>query len=648
MREDWEIMEIMVQFNVDNRYMKTRISLRLLQTYFVGAMALLAGCQQEMTEPEINQDNNREVPVVLTARQGGGTDARTTYTPSTPEDDGSIAMGVKWDGGEDEMLAYTYYNKEGAGVHFNCLFPVENSISADGKSQDFEGTIIKNDEENGLMHYIFYPCPRDNWITKDVAGQTLTVRYPMNNQVQDCTPGNETKHLAAYDIMRAMDFEVESGNTTIEFEHLTSLLYMDFTLPENKAISTIKLISDKAIFGTEYRMKFKVLYSGCESGTDDDKMATTMDLTLQNDAADNSVKGYLMLTPYGIPTSYAVNISAEAIAADGTVYQSGTTTINIASGYLFEPGKCKTMKRTLTKKETYVKDGTTLTLNTSAGGLTSLLQSLPTTAYEDVTTLKIEGTLSNDDLKQTTNNELFNTEYSLQSSILGNWLRSYAGGITTLDLSAVNGLTIISEMAFYGCGISSLGNSSLKKVILPEGVVKIDKNAFLFAQITEIVLPATLKTIGHNALGDTDLSTVTLPQGLEIIEDFAFLGSDVTTLIIPSTVTSIGMSSLPTHYLGTTIVFEGTTYGLLDVEKFGDSMSMEYVSLLLPSVTTYSAASDIKEQCTFVHEMMNPMDPSIIETMTFAPKVYYNWSGSGTYENATDSEKLNKANYTSL
>ena len=77
-------------------------------------------------------------------------------------------------------------------------------------------------------------------------------------------------------------------------------------------------------------------------------------------------------------------------------------------------------------------------------------------------------------------------------------------------------------------------------------------------------------------------------------------------------------------------------------------MSMEYVSLLLPSVTTYSAASDIKEQCTFVHEMMNPMDPSIIETMTFAPKVYYYWSGSGTYENATDSEKLNKANYTSL
>lgn len=628
-------MVITEQFKAEN--MKTRISFRLLQTYFVGAMALLAGCQQEMTEPEINQDNNREVPVVLTARQGGGTDARTTYTPSTPEDDGSIAMGVKWDGGEDEMLAYTYYDSE--GVHLYYLFPVENSISNDGKSQDFEGTIIKNEGENAQWHWFFYPCPWDDWITQDEVNKTLTIRYPMNNQVQDCTSGNETKHLAAYDIMTKLNNQVESGNATISLEHHTSLLYMDFTLPENKAISKIKLISDKAIFGTEYRMKFRLQDAGCSSGTDDDKMTNTMELTLQNDAADNSVKGYLMLTPYGIPTSYAVNISAEAIAVDGTVYQSGTTTINIASGYLFEPGKCKTMKRTLTKKETYVKDGTTLTLNTSAGGLTSLLQSLPTTAYEGVTTLKIEGTLSNADLKQTTNNELFNTEYSPQSSILGNWLRSYAGGITTLDLSAVNGLTIISEMAFYGCGISSLGNSSLKKVILPEGVTTIGDDAFNFASITEIVLPTTLEIIGNDSFRSTEISMLSLPQGLKTIGMTAFYWcSYLTQLIIPSSVTSIGDNSLPSNN-NTTVVLEGVTYSLLNDDKFANSENLNYVSLLLPSVTENSIASGVKNSCFFENVYLE---------MTFAPKVYYNWGGSGIFENATDSEKLNKANYTSL
>ena len=95
--------------------MKTRISLRLHQVLGMSAMILLAGCQQDMMEPEINQNIDREVPVVLTARQGVAADTRTTYTPSTPENDGSIAMGVKWDGGEDEMLAYTYCDNE--GVH---------------------------------------------------------------------------------------------------------------------------------------------------------------------------------------------------------------------------------------------------------------------------------------------------------------------------------------------------------------------------------------------------------------------------------------------------------------------------------------------------------------------------------------------------
>ena len=614
--------------------MKTRISTRLQQVLAIGAMGLLAGCQQEMMESEMNLKPNGEVPVVLTVRQGVDSESRIAYTPSTPENDGSIAMDVEWVGSEDEMLPYTYYDSE--GVHLNYLFPVEGSISDDGKSQDFSGTIIKNDGVNEGWHHLFCPLPLNNGITQDDTEKTLTVRYPMNNQVQDCTPGNETEHLADYDVMWTKGpLLVESGNATINLEHLTSLLYMDFTLPESKAISKIKLISDKAIFGTEHSMTFRLQNAGCSSGTDDDKMTNTMELTLQNDAADNSVKGYLMLTSYGMPDPYTVNISAEVIAVDGTVYQSETTTINIASGYLFEPGTCKTMKRILEKKETYTRDGDVLTLNASASGLTSLLQSLPTTAYEGATTLKIEGTLSNGDLNQT--DELFDTQYSIKSSVLGNWLRGYAGSIITLDLSHVNGLTTIPENAFYGCGQSNLGSSSLKKVILPEGVTTIGDGAFSFAYITEIVLPTTLKTIGEIVFGYTDLSTVTLPQGLETIEDYAFMYSEITTLIIPSSVISIGDYSLPSNY-NTTIVLEGTTYGLLDVEKFEDSMSMDYVSLLLPSVTDYSIASDVKNSCIFEDDIME---------ITSSPKVYNNWNGSGTYEeDASDAEKLNKANYT--
>lgn len=340
----WEVLKMTDQFNTEN--MKTRISTRIRQVLIIGVMTLLASCQQEMVEPEMNQKSEREVQVVLTARQSTETDTRIAYTPSTPESDGSIAMGVTWNGSDDEMLAYTYYDNE--GVHLNYLSSVENSISNDGKSKDFSGTIIKNDGVNGQWHYLFYPLPWDSWITPDDVNKTLTIRYPMNNQVQDCTSGNETKHLAVYDIMWVMDSSVESGNATINLSHRNSLIYMDFTLPETKSISKIRLTSDQAIFGTEYMMKFRLADTGLSSGTDDDKMSTTMELTLQNDAADTSVKGYLMLTSYGQPEAYSVNLYAEAIAEDGTVYQSETTTVS-TTGYLFEPGKCKTMKRTLAK-----------------------------------------------------------------------------------------------------------------------------------------------------------------------------------------------------------------------------------------------------------------------------------------------------------
>lgn len=153
-------------------------------------------------------------------------------------------------------------------------------------------------------------------------------------------------------------------------------------------------------------------------------------------------------------------------------------------------------------------------------------------------------------------------------------------------------------MAFYGCGQSSLGNSSLKKVILPEGVTTIGDGAFSFADITEIVLPTTLEIIENDSFRSTEISMLSLPQGLKTIGMTAFCWCrNLTQLIIPSSVTSIGNKSLPINY-NTTIVLEGITYGLLDVEKF-DNSSMEELSLVLASVTDYSIASDVKKLLYF-------------------------------------------------
>ena len=309
-------------------------------------MALFTACQQDMTEDVLTPEASKQMNVIVTAQQGEGVDSRVSYTPQE-EDDGTSVV-VRWEGKPEEMLTYTYYDNNGTGVHLGILPSIESTVSTDGKSQQFGGELNLNDGVNAAWHHVFYPVPWDSWVTKNEIDKTLTIRYPMNNQVQDCTLGNETEHLEAYNIMSVLDNTIETGNAIVSMEHKTSLLYMDLTLPEANTINSLKLVADKAMFGTEFKMAFGINDSSLASGTDDDKMATNMTLTLQYDAKDTSVKGYLMLTPYYIKANQSVTFHVEATATDGATYKSEDITVS-TKGYLFEAGQCKTLKRTLTK-----------------------------------------------------------------------------------------------------------------------------------------------------------------------------------------------------------------------------------------------------------------------------------------------------------
>ena len=309
-------------------------------------MALFTACQQDMTEDVLTPEASKQMNVIVTAQQGEGVDSRVSYTPQE-EDDGTSVV-VRWEGKPEEMLTYTYYDNNGTGVHLGILPSIESTVSTDGKSQQFGGELNLNDGVNAAWHHVFYPVPWDSWVTKNEIDKTLTIRYPMNNQVQDCTLGNETKHLEAYNIMSVLDNTIETGNAIVRMEHKTSLLYMDLTLPEANTINSLKLVADNAMFSTEFKMVFSLNNSALEFSTDNDKMATNMTLTLQNDAEDTSVKGYLMLTPYNIKANQSVTFHVEATATDGATYKSEDITVS-TRGYLFEAGQCKTLKRTLTK-----------------------------------------------------------------------------------------------------------------------------------------------------------------------------------------------------------------------------------------------------------------------------------------------------------
>ena len=322
--------------------MKNKTMNKLQWASALVTVALFTACQQDMAEDVIVPETSKQMNVIVTAQQGGGVDSRISYTPQAGVDGTSVT--VRWEG--NESIAYSYYDED--GVHLGVLPAIENSLSDDGKSQQFGGTLNLNNEVNEAWHWLFHPVPWDSWITQNNTEKTLTIRRPMNDQVQDCTPSNETKHLEAYNIMNVLTSQMETGNATVSFEHKTSLLYMDLTLPETNTINSLKLVSEQAMFGTEFKMAFRLNDSGLASGTDDDKMATNMTLTLQNDAEDTSVKGYLMLTPYYIQENQSVTFHVEATATDGATYKSEDITVS-TKGYLFKAGQCKTLKRTLTK-----------------------------------------------------------------------------------------------------------------------------------------------------------------------------------------------------------------------------------------------------------------------------------------------------------
>lgn len=125
--------------------------------------------------------------------------------------------------------------------------------------------------------------------------------------------------------------------------------------------------------------------------------------------------------------------------------------------------------------------------------------------------------------------------------------------------------------------ISKLSSSqySLKKVIVPEGYEKLDKqcfsekspsgsvytpvlgktfslpstlleigdDAFRGCDFSEITLPEKLKTIGKYAFTNTGLTSITFPENLDKIDDGAFYGLNITNLVFNEKLRFIGNSA---------------------------------------------------------------------------------------------------------
>ncbi|MBQ8432061.1 MAG: leucine-rich repeat domain-containing protein [Clostridia bacterium] len=140
---------------------------------------------------------------------------------------------------------------------------------------------------------------------------------------------------------------------------------------------------------------------------------------------------------------------------------------------------------------------------------------------------------------------------------IGKWLLECDTNVANV---AIRENTIgIAEWAFWGCNqitevvipdsVKYMNMvfrecSSLKSVTLPNGLTKIGR--FDGCPALEFVtIPNSVKTIGDGAFyGCSSLSTITLPEGLTTIEDSAFYNcSSLVSISIPDSVVSLGHSA---------------------------------------------------------------------------------------------------------
>ena len=99
--------------------------------------------------------------------------------------------------------------------------------------------------------------------------------------------------------------------------------------------------------------------------------------------------------------------------------------------------------------------------------------------------------------------------------IVGEYAFGKCAALESVDIMCA--MPAISDGMFYGC-------SALKGLTnLPEGIKTIGKNAFKdCSAFAEIIIPATVVTIGDSAFDATVIKTIDIPAGVEVIGEGAF------------------------------------------------------------------------------------------------------------------------------
>ena len=122
-----------------------------------------------------------------------------------------------------------------------------------------------------------------------------------------------------------------------------------------------------------------------------------------------------------------------------------------------------------------------------------------------------------------------------------------------------DGRFLIRDGVLLAC---ARAGAPMSEYVVPEGVHTIAKSAFnSVTDITKIVLPSTLKTIGDYAFASTNIDSIVLPEGFTTLGSSAFRWSLLKSIEIPSSVKSIGAEAFRSCESMTTAVVNCSQLG---------------------------------------------------------------------------------------
>ena len=119
----------------------------------------------------------------------------------------------------------------------------------------------------------------------------------------------------------------------------------------------------------------------------------------------------------------------------------------------------------------------------------------------------------------------------------------YSGVVTIPSTFTVNDTTY----TVVGVGKAAFQSSEVTEVVLPSTVTSIGASAFLDSdKLTKINITDNITSIGESAFADCPLTEIHIPSGLKEIPAYAFMGTAITSLVIPENITAIGSCAFAT------------------------------------------------------------------------------------------------------